>query len=150
MITLLNCDCMTYMAGLPDKAFDLAIVDPPYGIGDFTNQTYSKKRQVTVSRFSGTVTWNNKIPPNEYFEELRRVSTEQIIWGANYYNCFNGRGGAIIWDKEKSHPNMSRCEIASYSRTAQVRYVHLKWDALNRNEKRFILAKNQLPSTNGS
>ena len=128
-------DCMEFMKDKPDNYYDLAIVDPPYGIGDFTNPTYSKERKVTVSKFSGTVDWNDNIPTIEYFNELNRVSAERIIWGANYYNCFDGRGGAIIWDKEQPHPNMSRCEIASYSRLAQVKYINLKWASLNREEE---------------
>ena len=63
---------------------------------------------------------------------MARVSKEQIIWGANYYNCFNGNGGAIIWYKDVSHPNMSKCEIASYSRLKKVDYVRLDWAATDK------------------
>jgi len=136
-VTLILGDCLEHMARMADGAYSLAVVDPPYGIGDFTNPTFSRDRKVTVSRFSGTVTWNDNIPPPEYFYQLTRVSQERIIWGANYYNSFDGKGGAIIWDKEQPHPNMSRCEIASYSRTAQVKYVNIKWASLNRTEETF-------------
>lgn len=122
-----NIDCMEYMATLPDKAFDLAIVDPPYGIGNFVQTTGNVRGE--------KVTWNDSIPPDIYFKELERVSKERIIWGANYYNCFNDKGGAIVWYKQvPPESNLSECEIASYSRLKRVGYVHLKWQNINRSE----------------
>lgn len=109
-------DCMEYMKGLPDKAFDLAIVDPPYGIGDFSQSDGACK---------GKIKWNEFTPNQKYFDELIRVSANQIIWGANYYNCFSKKGGAIIWDKLNMHPQMSRCEIASASFGVRVAHVTL-------------------------
>lgn len=127
-IELLNMDCMDYMRDLPDNAFDLAIVDPPYGIGNWV-QTSGNVR-------GDAVKWNNSIPSQEYFLELRRVSREQIIWGANYYNCFNSNGGAIIWNKHvPRESNMSVCEIASYSRLKRVDYIDLVWQNINRKEQ---------------
>ncbi len=79
MLNIRNMDCMNLMKEYPDKYFELAIVDPPYGIGNF-NQSDSKQ---------GNIIWNNHIPSEEYFNELYRVSKKQIIWGANYYNCFS-------------------------------------------------------------
>ena len=133
-IELIHGDCMEYMAKMPDKSFDLAIVDPPYGIGDFTNSTLSEGRKVTVSKFNGTVRWNDEIPKQEYFKEIIRVSKEQIIWGANYYNCFPKNGAAIVWYKHTKHPNYSDCEIASYSKGVRVAYVSIEWYSLNRKE----------------
>jgi len=121
-----NIDCMEYMATCKDKQFDLAIVDPPYGIGNWVQQTGNKR--------GGKVEWNNSTPNKIYFEELKRVSKEQIIWGANYYNCFNDLGGAIIWDKNQPNPKFSKCEIASYSRLKRVDYVKIAWDPFSRNE----------------
>lgn len=117
-IELLNIDCMEYMAGLPDKAFDLAIVDPPYGIGDFAQSD---------RKYNGNIKWNELIPNDLYFKELERVSKDRIIWGANYYNCFSIRGGAIVWDKLNPHPSMSRVEIASYSGQKKVDYYKYEW-----------------------
>ncbi len=80
--TIMNCDCMEYMATLPDKAFDLAIVDPPYGIGkDGQEKTTGGNGGRKAHEFKG---WDSAIPTQEYFTELRRVSEHQIIWGANY------------------------------------------------------------------
>lgn len=126
--TLHHCDCMEYMRGLPDKAFDLAIVDPPYGIGNFV-QTSGNVR-------GAAVTWNDSIPQAEYFKELERVSVERIIWGANYYNCFNDKGGAIVWWKHiPPESNLSECEIASYSRLKRVAYLDMRWQNIGRGEQ---------------
>jgi len=118
---------MDYMATLPDNAFELAIVDPPYGIGNFI--------QTTGNVRGSAVEWNDAIPQKSYFAELERVSKERIIWGANYYNCFNDKGGAIVWYKQvPPESNLSECEIASYSRLKRVAYVHLKWQNIGRGE----------------
>jgi site-specific DNA-methyltransferase (adenine-specific) len=111
-LSLFHADCMEIMKQYPDKHFDLAIVDPPYGIGDF-NQSDSKYSKIE---------WNNSVPTNEYFTELNRVSKEQIVWGANYYNCFQN-GAAIVWYKENPHPSLSQAEIASLSIGKKVHYV---------------------------
>jgi site-specific DNA-methyltransferase (adenine-specific) len=111
---------MEGMKTFPDGYFDLALVDPPYGIGNFIPQTGKR----TAGNF-GAVAWNDAPPPPEYFAELRRVSKHQIIWGANYYNCFTG--AAIIWDKRQLNPKLSRCEIASVSIGDRVAYVEIPW-----------------------
>lgn len=76
-------DCMSYMATLPDKEFDLAIVDPPYGIGNFV-QTSGNVRGEAVK-------WNDFTPTQDYFLELKRVSKEQIIWGARKISFYDNR-----------------------------------------------------------
>jgi site-specific DNA-methyltransferase (adenine-specific) len=129
MVELLNIDCMTYMATLEDNAFDLAIVDPPYGIGNWVQQDDGGNAR------GDAVTWNDSIPSDEYFKELVRVSKHRIIWGANYYGRIDGRGGAIVWNKRvKRESNLSVCEIASYDRVARVDYVDLIWQNVNRGE----------------
>ncbi len=119
-IELIHGDCMEYMAKMPDKAFDLAIVDPPYGVGNFVQSDRDYKCD-----------WNESIPNKNYFQEVIRVSKESIIWGANYYNCFSDGGGSIIWDKGNPHPSMSRCEIASYSGQKKVDYFRKDWFGFN-------------------
>jgi site-specific DNA-methyltransferase (adenine-specific) len=125
---------MEYMKGLEDNAFDLAIVDPPYGIGDWTSgeSVYTKKDGTKERVKNGkwrNVKWNDAIPNSKYFEEIDRVSKQSIIWGANYYNCFSVKGGAVIWDKGKCNPVYSRCEMASLSFQKRVDYVHIDWQA---------------------
>jgi len=125
---------MEYMKGCEDNAFDLAIVDPPYGIGNFnpTGKAYGKG--VTVGKHAA-YTWNETAPGLDYFNELVRVSKERIIWGSNYYQWVDGKGGAIVWDKVVMHPLMSRCEIASYSRLQQVVYYRREWGATDKYNK---------------
>ena len=76
-------DCMEGMKQFPDKYFELAIVDPPYGIG--INHNMGRRKGDKHSDYK-KVNWDNEIPTADYFEELRRVSQNQIIWGANYYS----------------------------------------------------------------
>ena len=128
MIELLNIDCMKYMKDIPDNHFDLAIVDPPYGIGNFVQTTGNIRGE--------KVLWNDNIPSDEYFIQLERVSRQRIIWGSNYYGRIDGKGGSIVWNKHvPRESNMSVCEIASYSRTSRVDYVDIIWQNINRGEK---------------
>lgn len=116
MIEMLNCDCMEYMAGLPDKAFDLAIVDPPYGIGfgefNRTNKTSSGERFKANKYKHGD--WDTSAPPPEYFKELFRVSKNQIIWGGNYFPSLwvSGCKGFIFWNKGNPVDNFADGELA--------------------------------------
>jgi site-specific DNA-methyltransferase (adenine-specific) len=94
-----NIDNMEFMARYPDKYFELAIVDPPYGIGESGGD---KKRNRGYNRIlqHSKKEWDNSIPPKEYFNELFRVSKEQIIWGANYMvEHLHASMGWIYWDK---------------------------------------------------
>jgi site-specific DNA-methyltransferase (adenine-specific) len=92
-----NIDCMAYMATLPDKAFDLAIVDPPYGI-DVTKMNMGSRQTIRPDK---TKTWDLAVPNKEYFDELKRVSKNQIIWGGNYFALPPTRCW-LIWDKGES------------------------------------------------
>ena len=114
-------DCMEAMRQMPDKAFELAIVDPPYGIGmDGGNVGY---RGFNTFKKKG---WDQSIPPQSYFDELCRVSQNQIIWGGNYFplppsRCF------LIWDKGAGFKGRSyaEAEIAWTSFNANIRiYTH--------------------------
>lgn len=103
MIEITNEDNMELMARYEDNYFDLAIVDPPYGIGISKNpvrQLHEKKQ------------WDNDIPTKEYFDELFRVSKNQIIWGGNYFDLPPTQG-FFIWDKKQPHDfSLAMCEYA--------------------------------------
>lgn len=119
MVTMLNCDCMEYMAGLEDKAFDLAIVDPPYGIG--VNMENMGRRSGEIKKYSGKE-WDESAPTGEYFDELFRVSKNQIIWGGN---CFSlpPKYGWAVWNKDISGDvPFSQAELAwtSFDRAVSV------------------------------
>jgi site-specific DNA-methyltransferase (adenine-specific) len=130
MIDLKHINCMEYLKTLEDNAFDLAIVDPPYGIG-ISGQKEVKKTRVQRNRSSAQnrkyhkqKNWDKDIPTKEYFEELQRVSKNQIIWGANYFveHLTKGTKGWIIWDKQQKGLWSSDAEIAfsSYNKPTRI------------------------------
>jgi site-specific DNA-methyltransferase (adenine-specific) len=110
MIDLKNIDCIEYMATLDDNAFDLAIVDPPYGI-NFDGNTTVKGKGGKANTFSNKQHhakkgWDNKRPTEEYFAELLRVSKNQIVWGGNYFaDLLPPKKGWIFWDKKITNAN---------------------------------------------
>lgn len=130
-------DCMEGMKKFPDKYFELAIVDPPYGIdkqlrgGRKFGKLYKKKG------------WD-KAPPQIYFDELFRVSKNQIIWGGNYF-CLGKTRGFIIWDKQNDNRCFSECEFAWSSfdcvaRIFRMRFIGKK-DSEHPTEKPIALYK---------
>ena len=106
-----NIDCMEYMATLPDKAFDLAIVDPPYGMKEAGAQTGGKGKLRNRIFNHGSIDHWDKAPTKEYFIELFRVSKNQIIWGGNYFNLPPTRC-VVCWDKVQPWLNFSQIEMA--------------------------------------
>ena len=121
MIDITNEDNMELMARYEDNYFDLAIVDPPYGIGDFRN-TKSKKVHKKIN-------WNEEIPTKKYFEELVRVTKNRIIFGVNYYNKYVDDVGRIVHDKtgggKRNAPKgLSDCDIASHSFGVNMKIYH--------------------------
>lgn len=112
-----NMDCMEYMRTLPDKAFDLAVVDPPYGIGihnmDYCRSGAKKSGKATRRDYSNTGVWD-VAPSGNYFNELFRVSANQIIWGGNYFDLPRTKSW-IVWDKrldDKFSNDFADCELA--------------------------------------
>ena len=111
-IELLNIDCMEYMAGLPDKAFDLAIVDPPYGIN--VNHNMGRRAGNAPSDYKPAV-WDTMPPEKAYFDELQRVAKHSIIWGANHFIERIAKPSPcwIVWDKLFSEDvSFASCELA--------------------------------------
>jgi site-specific DNA-methyltransferase (adenine-specific) len=119
VIELFNEDCMELMARYPDKHFDLACVDPPYGIAVNSMNMGSRKTIKPDSR-----KWDDSIPDDNYFNELIRISKNQIIWGGNYFPSIWPARGFIVWDKGESMYGRSfaECEMAwsSYDRSARI------------------------------
>jgi site-specific DNA-methyltransferase (adenine-specific) len=121
---------MEGMARYPDKYFDLAIVDPPYGIG-MSKGTFSsnKEKNITSKRNYISKDWDSSIPNKKYFKELQRVSKNQIIWGGNYMieflqntSCF------IVWDKKSNDgSNFADAEIAWTSFKTAIRLFKYDW-----------------------
>jgi len=118
MLTITNEDNMELMARYPDNYFDLAIVDPPYGIGaDLTQNDLGGKKGFTKN--AGTykkyhqTNWDHEIPTDKYFDELKRVSKNQIVWGGNYFHNLHLEG-VIVWYK-KGSGNFKEGEFAKTS-----------------------------------
>lgn len=124
-IDLYNKDCLPALKSMSDNAFDLAIVDPPYGIGfgqfNRTNKTQGGVRYKSNKYHNAN--WDNEIPIPEYFEELKRVSKNQIVWGGNYFPSLwvDGCKGFIFWYKQNPVKNFSDGELAftSFNRNAK-------------------------------
>jgi len=134
-LDLRHCDCMDYMRGLPDKAFALAIVDPPYGIG-FDGKTTVKGKSGKASTFTDKQhhikkEWDVSRPTAEYFAELQRVSKNQIIWGGNYFaDLLPPQKGWIFWDKKitnANNTNFSDGELAWTSFNCILRRFTYDW-----------------------
>jgi len=111
---LYNMDCIAGMKHYPDSYFDLAIVDPPYGLGNkLAHGGNGKNSQSKFTDDFKLKNWDNAIPNKEYFIELFRVSKNQIIWGGNYFlDHLPSTRGFITWDKMVFIPTMSRIEMA--------------------------------------
>jgi site-specific DNA-methyltransferase (adenine-specific) len=124
-IELIHGDCMDYMKSLEDKAFELAICDPPYGINAQNKSATSNQRRSGLQRLNGgggklknrvlntskKIEWDYSIPNDKYFNELKRVSKNQIIWGGNYFPLPPSRC-IICWDKCQPWENFSQIELA--------------------------------------
>lgn len=124
------CDCMDFMAQFPDEFFDLAIVDPPYGIG--INHNMGRRKGDKRSDYK-KVNWDNEIPTAKYFKELYRVSQNQIIWGANYYSMPPTKS-FIVWRKPHISERMSFSMLeyawSSFDKTAK------EWIGMSNEEDR--------------
>lgn len=134
-----NCDCMEYMATVPDKFFELAIVDPPYGIGmDGGNIGYQGFNNFVKK------SWDLKTPDEIYFTELKRISKNQIIFGGNYFTlpptrCY------LIWDKGEGFKNRTYAEAelawASFDKNVKI----FKYDPLAKGDYKGKIHPTQKP-----
>jgi len=137
-INLINDDCMNVMKGYPDNHFDLAIVDPPYGLGDRLIKGGAKGKMGTLRKLADKKVslWDNKIPEKKYFIELKRVSKNQIIWGGNYFLDYLGKtDGFIVWDKMNGTNPMADAELAWQNikgTTRMFRWHHFSGERTNK------------------
>ena len=141
---LIQCDCMEYMKTCKNKQFDLAIVDPPYGLLESGGQTGGHNGLFANRAYKNGIisAWDNK-PPKEYFDELFRVSKNQIIWGGNYFDlppsrCF------VVWDKVQPWDTFSACEYAwtSFSLPAKLfKFDNRTGDKIHPTQKPVALYK---------
>lgn len=140
MIELHNIDCMEYLSTCDDNAFELAIVDPPYGIGEVGQRNKGdrptakwKNPKSQIYKFFD----DSKIPKQEYFDEVKRVSNNQIVWGGNYFSeKLNASKGWIVWNKKadiKEKLSMAELAWSSFDKKVNV-YEHL-WAGFKKKYK---------------
>jgi site-specific DNA-methyltransferase (adenine-specific) len=123
-----NIDCMEYMKTLSDKCFDLVIADPPYGIKEDGLKNHSRSKLAKAQEYTPK-DWDKQAMPKEFFDELIRVSKNQIIWGANHFisqipydsPCW------IVWDKDNGKNDFADCELAWTSFKTAVRRFKYRW-----------------------
>ena len=129
--TIYNMDCLEYMRTLPDKAFQLAIADPPYGIGEDGLKNHSRSHMAKAQQYTPKE-WDKSAPDKEFFIELFRVSQNQIIWGANHFieslptqnaSCW------VVWDKKNSG-DFADAELAWTSLPCAVRMFRYMWNGM--------------------
>ena len=125
MITITNEDNMELMKRYPDKYFDLAIVDPPYGNIDAIGLTDNKKNGKQATKRKGYKLFENIAPENEYYIELERISKNQIIWGGNFLGLC---GGVIVW--QKNGTAFGEAEVAICSTHKSVKVFEYTWNGM--------------------
>ena len=121
-ITITNEDNMALMARYPDKYFDLAIVDPPYGLGNRLSDGGGKLKDTPMASLYRDKDWD-VLPSTEYWKELFRVSKNQVVFGANYFlKYLSNTRGFVCWDKNQAMPTLSACELVwtSFDKPAKI------------------------------
>lgn len=139
-------DCIEGMRHFPDKYFDLAVVDPPYGIGADKKQNEAALQRIKANGKSKAgrgwklyrdTNWDNEIPSNEYWVELFRISKNQIVWGGNYFTKYlPPSSGWLVWDKKQRNFSLADGELAwtSFDRTLRIFEIS-RGEALALNNK---------------
>lgn len=131
-INLYNTDCMHFMQSVPDKFYDLAIVDPPYGIGESGSSNHSRSNNAAATKYKDFAGGDKETMPKEFFEAIFRISKNQIVWGANHYisrlpinsPCW------IVWDKRNEGSDFADCELAWTSFKGAVRKLSFMWNGM--------------------
>jgi site-specific DNA-methyltransferase (adenine-specific) len=145
-----NSDNMDVMRSYSDKYFDLAIVDPPYGIGEDGSKNHTRGKLAISKDYKPYVGNDLNAPEAEYWNELRRISKNQIVWGANHFisklpfdsSCW------IVWDKENGETDFADCELAWTSFNTAVRKFKWKWQGMlqqNMKNKQKRIHPNEKP-----
>jgi site-specific DNA-methyltransferase (adenine-specific) len=142
-INLHHIDCMDFMRDIPDNYYDISIIDPPYGIGEDGAKNHSRGKPVTINGSKSKAVcksqkftpknWDKSPAQKEYFDELFRVSKNQIIWGANHFieNLpYQNSSCWIVWNKENGDSDFADCELAWTSFKTAVRMFTFKWNGM--------------------
>jgi DNA modification methylase len=139
-------DCLEYMKTMPDKSVDAVITDPPYGIGENSKKNSSRSNMAIAKDYQDGE-WDKKRIGFEFFEQIIRVSREQVIFGGNYYTDFLPPSSSwVVWDKRNGANDFADCELAWTSHKKAVRKIEWMWNGMIRqgNEERFHLTQKPL------
>ena len=145
-----NNDCLELMKTFPDNHFDLAVVDVPYGIGEDGSKNHTRSKMAVSKNYKGYSGNDKHAPGFEYWNELHRISKNQIVWGANHFisklpfdsSCW------IVWDKENGENDFADCELAWTSFNTAVRKFKWKWHGMlqqNMKNKQVRIHPNEKP-----
>jgi len=141
-IELHNVDCLPFMKACADKQFDLAIVDPPYGIGANKMTLGNGKKKI----YRGKDNWDNAIPTPEYWAELFRISKNQIVWGGNYMTeHLKPTGAWLFWDKGTGDNDFADGELAWTSYDGALRKITKSWVGANAKDEAERIHPTQKP-----
>ena len=145
-----NIDCMDFMRNIPDKFYELAIVDPPYGIGEDGGTNHTRCKLAKSKNYKPYSSGDRNSPSIDFFNELIRISKNQIIWGANHLiskipfdsSCW------IVWDKDNGETDFADCELAYTSFDTAVRKFKWRWHGMlqqNMKNKQERIHPNEKP-----
>ena len=131
-ISIYNCDCMELLKQTPDNYYSLALIDPPYGIGEDGSKNHSRGKLAKPKNYKAFAGNDLKAPDKEFFNELFRISKNQIIFGANHFiskipfdsSCW------IVWDKDNGENDFADCELAWTSFDSAVRKFKWRWQGM--------------------
>lgn len=124
-------DCMEFMQQLPDKSIDLVLTDPPYGIGESSNNNKSRGKLAKAKDY-GCKDWDDFSPSKNVFDEIMRVSKNQIIFGANHFidKIPYPSSSWVVWDKVNYGNDFADCELAWTSYKSAVRKFVFQWNGM--------------------
>ena len=145
-VTLINCDCMDLMVDAPENHWQLSIIDPPYGIGvsGQSGSANNDRWNSPIDKNYHSPDWDSKIPSKEYFDLLKRVSVNQIIWGANYFPYVWPSKGVICWDK-KTTGNYSNFELAATTFNKPAKIFEWLWNGFRKQQHEDRIHPTQKP-----
>ncbi len=127
---IINSDCLEVMKQMPDKCVDLVLTDPPYGIGEAAKAN-ERRGVLAKAKNYGKANWDNEIPSKEIFDEVLRISKNQIIWGGNYFVEYLKNSPCwLVWDKDNGLNDFADCELAWTSFPTAVRKFKWRWQGM--------------------
>jgi site-specific DNA-methyltransferase (adenine-specific) len=148
--SLIHSDCLDIMCDIPDKSIDLVLTDPNYGIKQDGRNNHTRDCLATSKDYSNNIKYDNDSPSKVYFNELFRISKNQIVFGANHFiskmpydsSCW------IVWDKDNGKTDFADCELAWTSFKTAVRKFKYKWQGMLQEDmknKDILVHPNQKP-----